>query len=92
MHESWLHWIHHESSSFAGGSAPSTASDSARPSLYDVHVFKVVWSTPTRRSPVPSTTAHVYFTFKCSTVKPKVGLAGGGGGRRDVLLDDKATS
>lgn len=34
--------------------------------------FRVRWSIPTRRKPVPRATASVYFTFVVSTIKPKV--------------------
>ncbi|XP_070213321.1 uncharacterized protein [Littorina saxatilis] len=33
--------------------------------------FRVRWSIPTRRKPVPRATASVYFTFVVSTIKPK---------------------
>jgi len=33
--------------------------------------FRVRWSIPTRRKPVPRATASVYFTFSVSTIKPK---------------------
>jgi len=33
--------------------------------------FKVQWSIPTRRKPIPRATASVYFTIELSTVKPK---------------------
>lgn len=33
--------------------------------------FRVRWSVPTRRKPVPRATASVYFTFVISTIKPK---------------------
>jgi len=33
--------------------------------------FRVRWSIPTRRKPVPRATACVYFTFVVSTIKPK---------------------
>ncbi|XP_076454312.1 A-kinase anchor protein 14-like [Babylonia areolata] len=33
--------------------------------------FRVRWSIPTRRKPVPRATASVYFTFVISTIKPK---------------------
>ena len=35
--------------------------------------FRVRWSIPTRRKPVPRATASVYFTFEVSKIKPKVG-------------------
>ena len=34
--------------------------------------FKVRWSVPTRRKPIPRATACVYFTFQVSKIKPKV--------------------
>lgn len=33
--------------------------------------YKVQWSIPTRRKPIPRATASVYFTIELSTVKPK---------------------
>jgi len=39
---------------------------------FDVrHRFRVRWSIPTRRKPVPRATACVYFTFQVSKIKPK---------------------
>lgn len=34
--------------------------------------FKVCWSMPTRRKPIPRFTASVFFTFDVSKIKPKV--------------------
>ena len=34
--------------------------------------FRVRWSIPTRRKPIPRATASVYFTFEVSKIKPKV--------------------
>lgn len=34
--------------------------------------FRVRWSIPTRRKPIPRSTACVYFTFQVSKIKPKV--------------------
>ena len=34
--------------------------------------FRLRWSIPTRRKPVPRATASVYFTFEVSKIKPKV--------------------
>lgn len=34
--------------------------------------FKVCWSMPTRRKPIPRFTASVYFTLDVSKIKPKV--------------------
>ena len=34
--------------------------------------FRVRWSIPTRRKPIPRATACVYFTFVVSKIKPKV--------------------
>ena len=40
---------------------------------FDVrHRFRVRWSIPTRRKPIPRATACVYFTFQVSKIKPKV--------------------
>ena len=40
---------------------------------FDVrHRYRVEWSIPTRRKPIPRATARVYFTFQVSKVKPKV--------------------
>ena len=36
------------------------------------HRFRVCWSIPTRRKPIPRATACVYFTFEVSKIKPKV--------------------
>ena len=36
------------------------------------HRFRARWSIPTRRKPVPRSTASVYFTFDVSKIKPKV--------------------
>jgi len=33
--------------------------------------YKVQWSIPTRRNPIPRATASVYFTIELSTVKPR---------------------
>lgn len=33
--------------------------------------FRVRWSIPTRRKPIPRSTACVYFTFQVSKIKPK---------------------
>lgn len=33
--------------------------------------FRVRWSIPTRRKPIPRATASVYFTFVVSTIKPR---------------------
>uniref|UniRef100_A0A8C4SJF4 A-kinase anchor protein 14 n=1 Tax=Erpetoichthys calabaricus TaxID=27687 RepID=A0A8C4SJF4_ERPCA len=33
--------------------------------------FRVTWSIPTRRKPVPQSTASVYFIIEISTVKPE---------------------
>lgn len=39
---------------------------------FDVrHRFRVRWSIPTRRKPIPRATACVYFTFDVSKIKPK---------------------
>lgn len=39
---------------------------------FDVrHRFRVRWSIPTRRKPIPRATACVYFTFQVSKIKPK---------------------
>lgn len=39
---------------------------------FDVrHRFRVRWSIPTRRKPIPRATACVYFTFEVSKIKPK---------------------
>ncbi|XP_060600106.1 A-kinase anchor protein 14-like isoform X3 [Ruditapes philippinarum] len=39
---------------------------------FDVrHRFRVRWSVPTRRKPIPRATACVYFTFQVSKIKPK---------------------
>ncbi|XP_052215551.1 A-kinase anchor protein 14-like [Dreissena polymorpha] len=35
------------------------------------HRFRVRWSVPTRRKPIPRATACVYFTFQVSKIKPK---------------------
>jgi len=35
------------------------------------HRFRVRWSIPTRRKPIPRATASVYFTFQVSKIKPK---------------------
>ncbi|XP_074657487.1 A-kinase anchor protein 14-like [Tubulanus polymorphus] len=35
------------------------------------HRYRVRWSIPTRRKPVPKATASVYFTFQISKIKPK---------------------
>lgn len=35
------------------------------------HQFRVRWSIPTRRKPIPRATACVYFTFQVSKIKPK---------------------
>ncbi|KAL5005160.1 hypothetical protein ScPMuIL_018616 [Solemya velum] len=35
------------------------------------HRFRVSWSIPTRRKPIPRATANVYFTFRVSKIKPK---------------------
>ena len=34
--------------------------------------FRVRWSIPTRRKPIPRATASVYFSFVVSKIKPKV--------------------
>ena len=34
--------------------------------------FRVRWSIPTRRKPIPRATASVYFTSEVSKIKPKV--------------------
>lgn len=33
--------------------------------------FKVLWSIPTRRKPIPRATVSVYFTIEASTIKPE---------------------
>ena len=41
----------------------------------DFHVsynYRVMWSIPTRRKPIPKFTASVYFTYDVSKIKPKV--------------------
>ncbi|KAF6019092.1 AKAP14 [Bugula neritina] len=39
--------------------------------MYDMRYnFKVRWSIPTRRKPIPRATASVYFTFSVSKIKP----------------------
>lgn len=39
---------------------------------FDVrHRYRVRWSIPTRRKPIPRATASVYFTFEVSKIKPK---------------------
>lgn len=39
---------------------------------FDVrHRFRVRWSIPTRRKPIPRATASVYFTFEVSKIKPQ---------------------
>ncbi|XP_064639247.1 A-kinase anchor protein 14-like [Lineus longissimus] len=35
------------------------------------HRYRVRWSIPTRRKPIPKATASVYFTFQISKIKPK---------------------
>ncbi|VDP87959.1 unnamed protein product [Echinostoma caproni] len=40
---------------------------------YDVnHKYRVRWSVPTRRTPIPRATASIYFTIQVSKIKPKV--------------------
>lgn len=42
------------------------------PHDYDVRYrFRLRWSIPTRRKPIPRATACVYFSFVVSTIKPK---------------------
>ncbi|TPP58611.1 A-kinase anchor protein 14 [Fasciola gigantica] len=39
---------------------------------YDVnHRYRVRWSMPTRRSPIPGATVSIYFTIQVSKIKPK---------------------
>jgi len=38
------------------------------------HRYRVRWSVPTRRKPIPRATACVYFTFQVSKIKPKVSI------------------
>ncbi|KAA0186916.1 A-kinase anchor protein 14 [Fasciolopsis buskii] len=39
---------------------------------YDVnHRYRVRWSMPTRRSPIPAATVSIYFTIQVSKIKPK---------------------
>ncbi|GAA56582.1 A-kinase anchor protein 14 [Clonorchis sinensis] len=40
---------------------------------YDVlYRYRVRWSVPTRRAPIPQATASIYFTIKVSKIKPKM--------------------
>ncbi|TGZ68446.1 hypothetical protein CRM22_004253 [Opisthorchis felineus] len=40
---------------------------------YDVlYRYRVRWSIPTRRAPIPQATASIYFTIKVSKIKPKM--------------------
>ncbi|CAL8072046.1 unnamed protein product [Calicophoron daubneyi] len=44
---------------------------------YDTHYrYRVRWSMPTRRAPIPIATASVYFTIEVSRVKPKTHTVG----------------
>ena len=37
-----------------------------------LYTYRVIWSIPTRRKPIPRFTANVYFTYTVSKIKPKV--------------------
>lgn len=37
-----------------------------------LYTYRVMWSIPTRRKPIPRSTANVYFTYTVSKIKPKV--------------------
>ena len=37
-----------------------------------LYTYRVMWSIPTRRKPIPKFTACVYFTYDVSKIKPKV--------------------
>ncbi|XP_068008229.1 A-kinase anchor protein 14 isoform X2 [Melanerpes formicivorus] len=56
IHESWLHW-----SEFL---QEEDLKDSKR------YHYRVCWSVPTRRKPIPRATADVYFVIEISKIKP----------------------
>ncbi|XP_064015581.1 A-kinase anchor protein 14 isoform X2 [Pogoniulus pusillus] len=56
IHESWLHW-----SEFL---QEEDLKDTKR------YHYRVCWSMPTRRKPIPRATANVYFVIEISKIKP----------------------
>ncbi|XP_068813191.1 A-kinase anchor protein 14 [Struthio camelus] len=56
IHESWLHWTEFLQE--------EELKNSKR------YHYRVCWSTPTRRKPIPRATASVYFVIEISKIKP----------------------